>query len=174
MTAIMDLSFPGQRTITASSCIPHDSVYMPGPRAGKSENGFFVVIPDSKYYKMTPKFVKQKSHRLHSSIKFANPSIFDISTFWSQQHMGCLSHEPNLMALAPKSLVVRWQSISSSTQKVIGLTPVGSSRMFSSEPPLSLTEKKKHLSHVFTRLKIHHQISNNIEVRMRPFTMVKI
>ena len=73
MTAIMDLSFPGQRTITASSCIPHDSVYMPGPRAGKSENGFFVVIPDSKYYKMTPKFVKQKSHRLHSSIKFANP-----------------------------------------------------------------------------------------------------
>ena len=44
---------------------------------------FFVVIPDSKYYKMTPKFVKQKSHRLHSSIKFANPGIFDISTFWS-------------------------------------------------------------------------------------------
>ena len=31
MTAIMDLSFP---------CID-DSVYMPGPRAGKSENGFF-------------------------------------------------------------------------------------------------------------------------------------
>ena len=41
MTAIMDLSFPGQRTATATSCIPHDSVYMPGPRAGKSENGFF-------------------------------------------------------------------------------------------------------------------------------------
>ena len=88
MTAIMDLSFPGQRTATATSCIPHDSVYvvvqfypwftfsfllfqthyhviiihyhtqkqkkrkfepriklnhniyMPGPRAGKSENGF--------------------------------------------------------------------------------------------------------------------------------------
>ena len=34
---------------------------------------FFVVILDSKYSKMTPKFVKQKSHRLHSSIKFANP-----------------------------------------------------------------------------------------------------
>ena len=41
MTAIMDLSFPGQRTATATSCIPHDSVYMPGPWAGKSENGFF-------------------------------------------------------------------------------------------------------------------------------------
>ena len=41
MTAFMDLSFPGQRTATATSCIPHDSVYMPGPRAGKSENGFF-------------------------------------------------------------------------------------------------------------------------------------
>ena len=26
---------------TATSCIPHDSVYMPGPHAGKSENGFF-------------------------------------------------------------------------------------------------------------------------------------
>ena len=35
------LSFPSQRTATATSCIPHDSVYMPGPRAGKSENGFF-------------------------------------------------------------------------------------------------------------------------------------
>ena len=41
MTAIMDLSFPGQQTATATSCIPHDSVYMPGPHAGKSENGFF-------------------------------------------------------------------------------------------------------------------------------------
>ena len=35
---------------------------------------FFVVILDSKYSKMTPKFVKQKSHWLHSSIKFANPA----------------------------------------------------------------------------------------------------
>ena len=43
MTAIMDLSFPGQWTATATSCIPHDSVYtyMLGPHAGKSENGFF-------------------------------------------------------------------------------------------------------------------------------------
>ena len=35
----MDLSFPGQRTSIGTSCIPHDSVYIPGPRAGKSENG---------------------------------------------------------------------------------------------------------------------------------------
>ena len=35
---------------------------------------FFVVILDSKYFKMTPKFVKQKSHWLHSAIKFANPA----------------------------------------------------------------------------------------------------
>ena len=41
MTAIMDLSFPGPRTATGTSCIPHHSEYMPGPRAGKSENGFF-------------------------------------------------------------------------------------------------------------------------------------
>ena len=34
---------------------------------------FFVVILDSKYSKMTPKFVKQKSQWLHSSIKFAKP-----------------------------------------------------------------------------------------------------
>ena len=34
---------------------------------------FFVVILDSKYSKMTPKFMKQKSHWLHLSIKFANP-----------------------------------------------------------------------------------------------------
>ena len=37
----MDLSFPGQRTATATLCTPHDSVHMPGPHAGKSENGFF-------------------------------------------------------------------------------------------------------------------------------------
>ena len=41
MTAIMDLSFPGQRTATATSCIPHNSVCMPGPHTGKSENRFF-------------------------------------------------------------------------------------------------------------------------------------
>ena len=36
MTAVMDLSFPGQWTATATSCILHDSVYMPRPHAGKS------------------------------------------------------------------------------------------------------------------------------------------
>ena len=47
---------------------------------------FFVVILDSRYCKMTPKFVTQKSQWLHSSIKFANPahklvfeSVLDIS-----------------------------------------------------------------------------------------------
>ena len=39
MTAIMDLSVPGQLTATATSYVPHGSLYMPGPRAGKSENG---------------------------------------------------------------------------------------------------------------------------------------
>ena len=38
ITSIMDLSFPGHRT--ATSCILHDSVYMPVPCAGKSEDGF--------------------------------------------------------------------------------------------------------------------------------------
>ena len=38
------------------------------------------LILDSKYSKMTPKFVEQKSHWLHSSIKFANPGtlIFNV------------------------------------------------------------------------------------------------
>ena len=57
----------------ATSCIPHDSVCMPGPRTGKLKMAFFVVILESKYSKMTPEFVKQKSHWIHSSIKFANP-----------------------------------------------------------------------------------------------------
>ena len=49
MTAIMDLSFPGQRTTTATSCIPHDSVYMPGPRAGKSADTWLQLFQnDSK------------------------------------------------------------------------------------------------------------------------------
>ena len=55
MTAIMDLSFPGQPTATAISCIPHDSVLE------SLKMAFFVVILDSKYSKMAPKFVKQKS-----------------------------------------------------------------------------------------------------------------
>ena len=42
---------------------------------------FFVVILDSKYSKMTPKFVKQKSHWLHSSIKFANPEWLTSNEF---------------------------------------------------------------------------------------------
>ena len=42
---------------------------------------FFVVILDSKYSKMTPKFVKQKSHWLHSSIKFANPDLWRMWTY---------------------------------------------------------------------------------------------
>ena len=33
------------------------------------------LILDSYYSKMTPKFVKQKSHWLHSSITFANPEV---------------------------------------------------------------------------------------------------
>ena len=48
MTAIMDLSFPGQRTTTATSCIPHDSVYMPGPHAGKSDTWLQIFQNDSK------------------------------------------------------------------------------------------------------------------------------
>ena len=35
MTVIIDLRFPGHQTSTATSCIPHSSVYVPGPRAGK-------------------------------------------------------------------------------------------------------------------------------------------
>ena len=51
----MDLSFPGQRTATATSCIHHDSVYMRGLHARKSENGFYrgdiqlqIFLNDSK------------------------------------------------------------------------------------------------------------------------------
>ena len=43
----MDLSFPGQQTTTATSCIPHDSVYMPGPRAGKSDTWLQLFQNDS-------------------------------------------------------------------------------------------------------------------------------
>ena len=48
MTAIMDLSSPGQQTTTATLCIPHDSVYMPGPRAGKSDTWLQILQNDSK------------------------------------------------------------------------------------------------------------------------------
>ena len=99
MTVIIDFSFPGQWTTTATSCIPHDSVFMPAPHARKSEKGFFVMIIDSKYSKMTPKFVKQKWHWLHSSIKFANPvKVKENCVYW---HFAFLkSYEvPNKFAL---------------------------------------------------------------------------
>ena len=67
MTAIMDLSFPGQRTATATSCIPHDSVYMPGPHAGKSENGFFCC--DTWLQNLWSRSHSDSTHQL----KFANP-----------------------------------------------------------------------------------------------------
>ena len=51
----MDLSFPGQRTATATSCIHHDSVYMRGLHSRKYENGFYrcdtrlqIFLNDSK------------------------------------------------------------------------------------------------------------------------------
>ena len=37
-----------------------------------NKTGFFIVTLDSKYFKMTPKFVKKKSHWLHSWKKIAN------------------------------------------------------------------------------------------------------
>ena len=48
MTAIMDLSFPGQGTATATSCIPYNSVYMSGPHAGKSDTWLQIFQNDSK------------------------------------------------------------------------------------------------------------------------------
>ena len=42
-----------------------------------------------------------------------------------------------------------------SNHKVIGLTPIGSTLIFSSELPMSLTD---FLKQVFTRLKIHRHI----------------
>ena len=54
---------------------------------------FFVVILDSKYSKMTPKFVKQKSQWLHSSIKFANPVLsLLINIIYSSQYGFCSRH----------------------------------------------------------------------------------
>ena len=70
---VIDFSFPGQWTTTATSCIPHDSVFMPGPHARKSEKGFFCRDNWLQIFQNDSKIVKQKWHWLHSSIKFANP-----------------------------------------------------------------------------------------------------
>lgn len=47
MTTIMDLSFSGQWTATATLCISHDSVCMPGPHAGKSDTWHQIFQNDS-------------------------------------------------------------------------------------------------------------------------------
>ena len=89
MTTIMDLSFPGQRTATATLCIPLDSVYMPGPRIGKSEYGFFGCDTWLRIFQND----SQKSHWLHSSIKFANPVTCTkiLSTFFQDQTLWSLN-----------------------------------------------------------------------------------
>ena len=69
----MDLSFLGQWTPTATPCIHHDSYSCQDHVLLSLKMAFFVVILDSKFSKMTPKFVKRKSQWLHSSIKFAIP-----------------------------------------------------------------------------------------------------
>ena len=73
MTAIMDLSFPGQWTATATSCIPHNSVYMPGPRAGKSENGFFRRDTLLQIFQYDSKICEAEVTLTPLIIKFANP-----------------------------------------------------------------------------------------------------
>ena len=78
MTAIMDLSFPGQRTATATSSIPYDSVYMPGSCAGKSENGFFVVILDSKK-------IFQNDSKICEAEVTATPLINKICKHWENK-----------------------------------------------------------------------------------------
>ena len=85
----MDLSFPGQRTATATLCIPLDSVYMPGPRIGKSEYGFFGCDTWLRIFQND----SQKSHWLHSSIKFANPVTCTkiLSTFFQDQTLWSLN-----------------------------------------------------------------------------------
>ena len=68
---------------------------------------FCVVILDSKYPKMTPKFVKQKSHWLHSSIKFANPACSPTckqnpqpcTCLETQNNLGKLNYKPEWTAI---------------------------------------------------------------------------
>ena len=79
---------------------------------------FFVVILDSKYSKMTPKFVKQKSQWLHSSIKFANPVIF--SSFNLHNTIGNIAvHETKIQSvpIIPR-LCINTHNISCMSNKV--------------------------------------------------------
>ena len=71
MTAIMDLHFPGQRTATAT--IPHDCVCMPGPRTGKSENGFFRCDTQLQIFQNDSKICEAEVTLTPLTKKFANP-----------------------------------------------------------------------------------------------------
>ena len=91
MTAIMDLSFPGQRTATATSCIPHDSVYMPGPRAGKSENGFFRCDTWLQIF--------QNDSKIHEAKVTVTPLINKICKPWTDM----VTNVANIFSLATKN-----------------------------------------------------------------------
>ena len=88
MTAIMDLSVPGQRTATATLCIPHDSVYMPGPRAGKSENGFFRCDTGLQIF--------QNDSKIHEAEVTVTPLIDKICKPWTDM-------VTNIFSLATKN-----------------------------------------------------------------------
>ena len=91
MTAIMDLSFPGQRTATATSCIPHNSVYLPGPRAGKSENGFFRCDTRLQIF--------QNDSKIHEAEVTVTPLINKICKPWTDM----VTNVANIFSLATKN-----------------------------------------------------------------------
>ena len=68
-----------------------------------------------------------------------------ISTFpQPYQYTGCLLSEASLVVLASRSILWLCSRVSLSTRnrKFIGSTPIDSTRICSSAPPVSLTEKK--------------------------------
>ena len=99
----------------------------------------------------------QKSMMYVQSCCFANPNLLLFHHSHCHHRHCCLSSLLHVFSIleyvccsqfsdlsSHKVHVAQWQSIWTGNQKVIGSTPVGSTQIFSSELPMSLTEK--HLS----------------------------
>ena len=79
---------------------------------------FFVVILDSKFSKMTPKFVKRKSQWLHSSKKFAIPAFasFDFPNFMDQK----IARLPSTPFINTTNILLFLSIISNSSHQIPG------------------------------------------------------
>ena len=79
------MSFPGQRTATASSCIHHNNVYMRGLCARKSENGVFRCDTRLQIFLNDSKICEAEVTVTPLINKICKPCLYNIHYVWARK-----------------------------------------------------------------------------------------